>query len=262
MLWICALITMLALLAGAYALATGTLPGHRLTESEAEDLRSMAAFGAIAPLFYFVMRFYQAARAAANAIQVGPDQFADLHARCLQLAQRMGLQSVPQLYVINGNGVVNAYALSCNRRRKYIVVHAEIAHLLDSDPATVDFVLAHELAHHRMGHVTLWRILVNIIPSVPLLPGKSLIRAQEYSADRLALHTCAGCVDGITLLAAGGSMYRKVNLQSYREQCERQDRDFWVRVVNWFSDHAVMSKRYRALKRIEERGFCEHGQMF
>jgi hypothetical protein len=39
-------------------------------------------------------------------------------------------------------------------------------------------------------------------------------------------------------------------------------RGLMVRVVNMASDHAVMSKRYKALRNIAEHGFDKHGEMF
>ncbi len=112
------------------------------------------------PIFIFVYRFYMAALAKANAVRVGPNQFPEIWDMYGRLAAALNMEAVPKLYVTNGNGVVNAYALSCNSRHKYVVIHSEVAILMKDAPRAVEFVLAHELAHHKLKHVSLWRIII------------------------------------------------------------------------------------------------------
>lgn len=80
--------------------------------------------------------------------------------------------------------MVNAFALECNRRQRYVVIHAEIAMLMPTAPEIVEFVLAHELAHHKLRHVSLWRLAIGVVPQSLVLPGLATTRAQEYSAAR------------------------------------------------------------------------------
>ena len=72
-----------------------------------------------------------------NAVLVGPKQFPELYALYQDLGQRLDMPKLPKLYVTNGDGAVNAYALECNRRYNYIVMHAEIAIML---PTAADIV--------------------------------------------------------------------------------------------------------------------------
>lgn len=203
-----------------------------------------------------------AAGVRAKSVRVGPRQFPELHARYLALAERIGVAHVPSLYVVNGNGVVNAYAFSCNKRHGYVVLHSEIAQLLHRAPQIVDFVMAHELSHHRLNHVSLWRMLIGVIPGVLFLPGTATTRAQEYSADRLALSACPGTGDAASLLAVGPLMAADVNSEAWLEQCSEDDRSWLIRLQNILSDHAVLTKRYKALKDLEAHGMSRHGQMF
>lgn len=262
--WLSAIITFLILGFVFLALA-GVLPDElrqALESEDGEDLKAIAILAILLPAFYYVGRFFMAAGVRANSVKVGPTQFPELYARYLAIAERLDMSHVPALYVVNGNGVVNAYAFSCNRRYGYVVLHAEIAHLIDSAPEMVEFVMAHELGHHKLNHVSLWRMLIAVIPDILYLPGKATARAQEYSADRLAICACPHSVDGTSLLAVGPTMAKDVNPEAWLQQCHEDDRSWMIRLHNILSDHAVLTKRYKALKDVEAHGLSRHGQMF
>lgn len=218
-----------------------------------------------APVFIFVARFYMIARDKANAVRVGPDQFPEVWALYETLARRMGFDSPPRLYIKNGNGVVNAYALSCNKRAKYVVLHAEIAMLLPQSPRIVEFVLAHELSHHRLRHVSLWRQLVTFVLGLILAFGVSTTRAQEYSADRLAHAVCGGHQghEGtMSLLMVGRWLAQDMDTAALQAQTRDERNEWFVRAANIMSNHAVGVKRFDALKRLDDEGYGTHGDMF
>lgn len=267
MIWLSALITLIGFAAALAVLMVDaeTVLTPALGEEDAAALVDTASFVILlplAPLIFYVYRFYMAAGARANAILVGPEQFPDLHALYLDLAQRLDMPNPPRLYLTNGNGVVNAYALECNRRYRYVVIHAEIALLLPTAPDVVEFVLAHDLAHHKLRHVSLWRLVIGIVPNVLLLPGRTTTRAQEYSADRVALAVCPNHAAAVRLLAVGPWMADGVNPEAWATQCEAEHREWLIRLTNGLSSHAVMVKRFKALRDIERDGFSRQGEMF
>ncbi len=142
------------------------------------------------------------------------------------------------------------------------MLHSEIAMTFDKSPELLRFVLAHEMAHHKLGHVSLWRLIIGVIPGILKPLGTSTTRAQEYSADRLAVKVCSQHQGAMGLLVAGPWMYGDVDMEAWLEQCEDEHREFYVRIANLLSDHAVMVKRYKALHDIEKHGFSAHGEMF
>ncbi len=216
----------------------------------------------LSPILMFFSRLYIAAVQRANGAKVGPEQFPEIWALYSGLLEAIQLPHAPALYVINGNGAVNAFALSCTVRRKYIVLNAELATLMSVDPDIVRFVLAHELAHHKLGHVGLLRLVVGVVMSMLFLPGKALTRAQEYSADRLALALCPKAADKLLVLTVGPWLAGHINPAAFAAQGLEDERSLMVRIANIASDHAVMTKRYKALRDIENDGFDRHGQMF
>ena len=215
------------------------------------------------PIFVFVYRFYMAAVAKANAVRVGPNQFPEIWNMYCKLGIALDMNVLPKLYVTNGNGVVNAYALSCNTRNKYVVIHSEIAILMENTPQAVEFVLAHELAHHKLDHVSLWRSFLLFIPNLLIPLGTSTIRAQEYSADRVAHSLCKHShQEAMNLLSVGPWIHGEINEEAWKEQCAHERSEFFVRIANIFSNHAVLVKRSKALHDIEREGPDAHGDMF
>ena len=267
MIWFSAILTGLALLMalGVLAIDDGKMLEDALGEESAASLRDTASsllLVLVAPLLIYVYRFYLAAQSRANGILIGPAQFPDLFALYEDLGRRLDMPRLPRLYVVNGNGVVNAFALECNKRHNYVVIHAEIAMLLPTAPEIVAFVLAHELGHHKLRHVSLWRSVIGFVPNLLVLPGQAATRAQEYSADRIALAVCPGTANATRLLAVGPWLESGVNPDAWLAQCEDEHREFWVRVTQALSSHAVMVKRYKALREIERDGFSTQGEMF
>lgn len=255
-------ITMLAAILAL--LATFSEEGQAIVAGSelADEISSALLIAPFMPLFILGSKYFAAAKARANGVKVGPDQFPELHSLYLKIARALEMEWVPELYVVNGNGVVNAYALSCNTRRNYVVLHAEIACLIERSPQVVEFVLAHELGHHKLKHVSLFRILLQIVPGFLVLPQRALSRAQEYSADRVAVHACGTCSSSIGLLAVGPLLEHRVNHEAFLAQAAAEERSVFVRLVHWLSSHAVNTKRLQAISQIEQFGFGRHGRLF
>lgn len=265
MIWISFVVTVVAIFVGSWTLLLdeATMESYFGEDSEAvADAAAFAVMVLVLPIGVFFYRFYMAAQAKANAIRVGPNQLPKLWEMYRRIGDKLHMEKLPKLYVTNGNGVVNAYALSCNKRHKYIVLHAETVMAMNEAPEIVEFVLAHEMAHHKLGHVSLWRIAIGLIPNALIPLGLTTTRAQEYSADRVAKSICDHDHSAMKLLAIGPWMYRDVDSESWLEQCREDRKELYVRFANLMSDHAVMSKRYKALRDIDECGFQKHGDMF
>ncbi len=192
----------------------------------------------------------------------GEEQLPDVYKRYCDLATRMELDPIPRLYLVNGNGVLNAFASRCQLRRNYVVIFSdllEVAYELN-DFSTVDFVLAHELGHIKCGHVAFWRSAIAALPAaVRFTP--SMIRAQEYTADRVAMYYAPTGAEGLLVLFAGKRMHRHCDHAAYVKSIRNHKDGFWLKFTNIFSDHAVGFRRYSAIAEAEEKGWDVHGKM-
>ena len=93
----------------------------------------------------------------------------------------MGMARVPEVYVMQAGGTLNALA-SKFMRANIVVLFSELIEACDDDTGARDMIIAHELGHLHAGHLRwTWFLLPGSM--VPFL-GTALSRAREYTCDR------------------------------------------------------------------------------
>jgi hypothetical protein len=181
-----------------------------------------------------------------SAIRIGPDQFPELHARIHEIARRIGMKKVPDAYLMQGDGGLNAFATRFARSHMIILL-SDLLEACGDNEAARDMIIGHELGHIHAGHLR-WRWLTLPASIVPFL-GSALSRAREYTCDRygvLAAGNQDGALLGLTILAAGAKHARAVNRASFVAQ--RSDLNTgWMRIGEWLSSHPPLSRRIVAL---------------
>lgn len=139
-------------------------------------------------LLHWLAREFFKAHVYGNSIRVNEMQFSEVYKIALEMAQKMGIGRVPDIFIINMEGRINALAIRFIGRA-FVILYANLVDLMLKRNAVKELrtVVAHELAHHAAGHVSIFRqIFLYPITYVPLL-YKAYLRACELSADRLAL---------------------------------------------------------------------------
>lgn len=185
------------------------------------------------------------AHVRANGVRVDERQLPELHARARAAAAKLGLASLPEVYVLQGGGLLNAFATKLFSRQ-YVILLSELGDQCQ-DPRQLDFVLAHELGHLAAGHLA-WNAFLLPYRVVPWL-GAAYSRACEYTCDRCGL---AGAGDleqaqrGVVVLAAGGRVAAQVDLAAFAAQREGTG-GFWSTVLELTSSHPFLCKRVAAL---------------
>ena len=196
--------------------------------------------------FFFIMQLAFVAHVRGSAVKLGAEQFPALHHRVASLARRMGLQQVPDAYLMQAGGTLNAFATRFLRSH-IIVLHSDLLDACGDDEAARDMIIAHELGHVHAGHLR-WRWLTIPAGIVPFLGG-ALSRAREYTCDRYGLAGAGnvnGALTGLAILAAGASHGPRVN----RVAMVRQRRDLdtaWMALGEWLGTHPPLAKRMAAL---------------
>ncbi|MGH1488489.1 MAG: M48 family metallopeptidase [Acidimicrobiales bacterium] len=198
----------------------------------------------------------------ADGVEITEHQLPDVYRIYRELAVQMGMEETPRLYLANGNGSINAFASKCQLRRHYIVIWSDLLDIAyeHGDFAGVRFVLAHELGHVKCGHVDLWRQAIMAVPRV-IFFGRTVTRAQEYTADRCAAYYSPEGARSMMVLFAGKRMYRHCSVDAYLHSIENHKDGFWLKFSNFLSDHAVGWRRIQPLADIETNGWDQHGKM-
>lgn len=201
-------------------------------------------------LFFVAYCFAQSALISylkGTAVKITWQQFPDLKERIEQCCQRLGLQQVPDAYLLQMGGVFNAFAtrfLGTN----FIVLYSDVVDALEAKPDAINFYIGHELGHIKRNHLR-WSALLMPASLIPLL-GAAYARAREYTCDRHGFHACDDLKSaqlGLAALAAGGKRWRQMNVAHYSAQAEETS-GFWMSFHELVSDYPWLVKRMAVMR--------------
>jgi Zn-dependent protease with chaperone function len=196
--------------------------------------------------FFFVAHVVFVAHVRGNGVRLGPDQFPELHETVQRLSRRMGLNPVPETYLMQAGGTLNAFATKF-LRSNVVVLFSDLLQACGDDTAARDMIIAHELGHIRAGHLRwTWFLLPGTM--VPFL-GMALSRAREYTCDRYGLEGAGrrdSALVGLAILAAGGKYGPLVNREAMVRQRDHMNTGF-MRIGEWLSTHPPLADRMAAL---------------
>ena len=235
------------ILAGVLLLSLlNVLAGEPLSGPTVEAIQ--VAFIALLLLVPGLVVYRQLTRAGirGSAVKLSRRQFPDIYAVKEEYSRRLRLRREPEIYLMSGNGVLNAFAAS-TLGYDFIVVHSELfSNTYDKNKDALAFIIGHELGHLRLGHTRLWyQLSTAYVDRVPLLGG-FLSRARELSCDRHGAYLAPQGEEGLVLLAAGRYVYKQVDVEELLEQA-RHFRGFWPVVAQLPQSHPFTVLRIRAL---------------
>lgn len=186
-----------------------------------------------------------------NALKVSKEQFPKLYDVLLTQCNKLELNTVPDMYILQSGGVLNAFATAF-MGNNYIVLYSEVAEEMFQDNMdTVEFVVAHELGHIKRKHVLK---TVLLFPSfiLPFL-GLAYSRACEFTCDNIGASLAPnGAKSGLILLASGKNIWRKVNIEKFIEQ-ESTASGFWFWFAEKVSSHPRLTKRLSKLTHLPNK---------
>lgn len=200
--------------------------------------------GMMAIPLWMTQQFFKAA-IYGNAVKVSDRQYADLHRMAQDSAKALGLQKVPDMFVVEGNGALNAIAIKF-LSGQYVILYSELVDLMIQKRQMLELkmIIAHELAHHAAGH-TDWKKNLLIMPAtyIPYV-GMAYSRACEFTADRLGA-AVVGDLEvakrALMTIAVGSSVLR-TDIQAFTAQ-ENEIPGFFGYINEIYSSHPRMTKR-------------------
>jgi Zn-dependent protease with chaperone function len=206
------------------------------------------AFLALSLLVPGLVLYRQLTRAGirGSAVRLSRRQFPDIYAVKEDFAHKLGLKREPEIYLMSGNGTLNAFAAS-TFGYDFVVIHSELfSNTYEKNRDALAFIIGHELGHLRLGHTRLWyQLSTAYVDRVPLLRG-FISRAREYSCDRHGAYLVPQGEEGLVLLAAGRYVYKEVDIGELLEQA-KVFRGFWPAVAQLPQSHPFTVRRLRAL---------------
>jgi Zn-dependent protease with chaperone function len=198
-------------------------------------------------LFFLWVNLAFIGQVRGSAVRLSPTQFPEIYATVENLAKRMNLSPVPETYLMQAGGSLNAFATRFFRVN-IVVLYSDLLVACGDNRAARDMIIAHELGHLKAGHLSLRWFL---IPAafVPFL-STALSRAREYTCDRFGLAGAGdkdGATLGLTILAAGAEHGPKVNRAELVRQRHTLAQSALMTIGEWFGTHPPLSKRIAQL---------------
>ena len=193
-------------------------------------------------VLYLFMQSTLIAHIKGNGVALSETQFPDLHAQFIACCDRLQIYTRPQAYILNGNGVLNAFATKF-LGAQYVVLMSNIVDAMDKHADGVRFYIGHELGHLRMkhlsGHLLRWPVLW-----LPLL-GAAYSRARETTCDRHGL-ACSGSPEGaaraLAALSAGAERWKQLDVTAYLGQVNDSS-GFWMSFHELTAGYPWLTKR-------------------
>lgn len=177
-----------------------------------------------------------------NAVKVTEQQYPDLYRMHQESCARLKMETIPELYLLCSDGLLNALATRF-LRRDFVVLYSNIVDALEARPEAVRFYLGHELGHITQKHLVYGPLLLpaSILP----LLGAAYSRAREYTCDLHGL-ACASskqdAMHAMAVLAAGEKRWQNINFAGYLEQVAMTS-GFWMSFHELIADYPWLSKR-------------------
>lgn len=177
-----------------------------------------------------------------NGVKISAGQFPDLHERHTRCCQTLGITPCPDAYLINGGGVLNAFATRF-LGRNFVVLYSNIVDAMADKPEAINFYIGHELGHIQRKHLQ-WGPFIWPASILPLL-GTAYSRACEYTCDQFGRACCdesQSALQGLAALAAGEKRWATLSVPAYLEQAN-ETRGFWMSFHELVADYPWLVKR-------------------
>ena len=177
-----------------------------------------------------------------NGVLLSAQQLPDLRERFDACCAKLGIDEKPEVYLLQGNGLLNAFATRFIGR-DYVVVLSDIVDAMQAHPDGVNFYFGHELGHIRMKHLTGKSLRAPVL-WLPLL-GAAYSRAKESTCDRHGRACCESpetAARALVALAAGAQRWRMVDLPAFEAQASLS-RGFWMSLHELTGGYPWLTKR-------------------
>ncbi|HEX2955308.1 MAG TPA: M48 family metalloprotease, partial [Chitinispirillaceae bacterium] len=170
----------------------------------------------------------------------------ELYKRVEVLSAKAGLRKVPDVYLMQAGGALNAMATKFLKSHMIILFTDLLDACADNNNAR-DMIIGHEIGHLKEGHLDwYWFILPGMF--VPIL-GQAYSRAREYTCDRYGYELCdnkESGIKGLVILSAGGKFAGNVKMSTFINQ--KRDLDTaWMTLGRLFSSYPPIVDRITAL---------------
>ena len=193
-------------------------------------------------IFYLFAQSGLIAWLRGTGVRLSQDQFPDLYLQYLECCKKLNIVEPPEAYILQGDGIMNAFATRF-LGRNFVIVLTDTIDAMRELPDGINFYFGHELGHIKQGHLTghFWRMPVLWLPLI----GAAYARAQEYTCDmhgRACCNSPESAGRALSVLAAGAEKWKNIDLVQYARQT-MTNRGFFPDLHELMSGYPWLTKR-------------------
>ncbi|MGN7477313.1 M48 family metallopeptidase [Solibacillus silvestris] len=200
-------------------------------------------------LFYSFIHNLSMVNIRKNGIKISEQQFPAFYAKAGAVAEQMNLAKMPDIYVMQSGGILNAFATKFGMKNMVVLYSDVFALIEEQGEGEVLYILAHEFAHIKRKHVGYgWLLMPGL--AFPFL-GSAYSRACEFTCDRYGAYysqSYESAKNALAVLAIGPQLYKQVDQSVYSQQIATESGVFsWIDEI--MSTHPNLPKRIHELNR-------------
>lgn len=200
-------------------------------------------FALIPLLFSPLIAYFNNRKAMAlihgSGICISENQMPNIHNCVRDFAERLGMQKLPQVYIVE-DSVLNAAAVRFGKRDVILLTDDMIHGCLISDTKeSLGFIIGHELAHVALGHLGSFRQLL-------AQTFKKLSRLDEFTADAVATALVDDkrvAIKGLIILTAGPQIAPYVSAKGLVQQSQEVEKDKYTKKAERPLTHPLLLRR-------------------
>jgi Zn-dependent protease with chaperone function len=182
-----------------------------------------------------------------DSIRVTKKQYPEIHKIVIEQSQKLNLVNTPDVFICNGSGLINAFAIKFLSKR-YVILMSDLVDLMlkRNRIDELSMIIGHELGHHAAGHTNLWNnLLITPATYIPFL-GAAYSRACELTADRIGYSltkNLPASQNALIAIALGSeSLANETSIEEFILQ-ENEIPEFMGFIHKIYSTHPRMTKR-------------------
>lgn len=200
-------------------------------------------------LFYWFIHNLSMVNIRKNGIKISKQQFPAFYAKAETVAEQMKLAKMPDIYVMQSGGILNAFATRFGMKNMVVLYSDVFALIEEQGEGEVLYILAHEFAHVKRRHVGYgWLLMPGL--AIPFL-GSAYSRACEFTCDRYGAYysqSYESATNALAVLAIGPQLYKQVNQEVFTQQIASESGVFsWIDEIS--STHPNLPRRIHELNR-------------
>ncbi len=189
-----------------------------------------------------------------NSVLITSQQFPDIYEKIEKATEKLKMP-MPSVFLMNGNGILNAFATKF-LRRSYIALYSDVIDSLEERNASIDFYIGHELGHLHRNHLKWWPFFLPLYALPLLMPAYR--RACEMTCDqygRFCSETSEDAVRALAVLAVGNSRWKGLSAAHFTDQI-KETGGFWMSFHELTDSYPWLSKRVAMVQNLEsEKSF-------